>query len=110
MTIETAWEEYLSGKGKSDNCKEEFEAGYRAALQIICKEVEPHEMVVGRYYWVGGMIGEMQGVEWITGADRVRRLCPIINGDPAHPMLFIFRGPIPNGSDMLELMGIKEWP
>lgn len=100
--IEAAWKEYKPEALSTNSMAlshDVFAAGYRAALRGIYREVEIDDMVVGRSYWVGGMIGEMQGFEVITGSDGVTRKWPVISGYSVCPMLFAFRGPIPNGSD-----------
>ena len=101
--IEAAWKEYKPEALSTNSMvlsHDVFTAGYLAALRKFCPEIEPSEMVVGRYYWVGGMIGEMQGFRSITGKDGITRQWPIVNGMETCPDLFVINGPIPNGSDL----------
>lgn len=108
--IEAAWKEQIPNARKWLQCSREsqilraagfgFEEGYRAALRSLYQEIEPSEMVVGRYYWVGGMIGEAQGFRSIKGKDGITRRWPIVNGMETCPDLFVIRGPIPNGSSL----------
>lgn len=103
--IEAAWIEYVNDMDLDTRQVVVFDsgifaAGYRAALRDLFKEVDPNEMIVGRSYWIAGMIGEMQGFESITGSDGVTRPWPIVNGQEVCPALFVFRGPIPTGSDL----------
>lgn len=103
--IEAAWGEYRSKqhfRTLEEECAAEkaFDEGYLAVLRKFCQEIEPSEMVVGRYYWVGGMIGIMQGFKLITAKSGIAVKWPIVNGEAVCPDLFSIRGPIPNGSDL----------
>ena len=102
--IEAAWEEYVNDMDEDVRRtvafhSDIFAAGYRAALRDLFKDVEPSEMIVGRSYWSGGRVVEVQGLLPVTGSDGTIRLWPIINGTEVCPALFVFRGPIPNRSD-----------
>ena len=96
--IEAAWKEQCEDFSKASEHRM-FEMGYRAALRGLFKEVDPSEMVVGRYYWVAGMIGEMQGFKPIIGNDGMARMWPIVNGEHVCANIFVVRGPVPTTSE-----------
>lgn len=98
---ELAFKHHIDNYGVDwgSNC-ELFSAGYRAAMRSLYVEVDSNEMVVGRFYWVGGMIGEMQGFRSITAKSGIAVRWPIVNGQTVCPDQLRIRGPIPNGSEL----------